>query len=554
VIALCGPGGDFALDDDWAYAWSARHLAATGELRILDWAAPSLATHVAWGAALVRLVGPSHVVLRAGTLGWALGGLLVLYAIGRRSAFSTGQSLALALSVGLSPWYVNLSFTYMTEVPWLVLMLGAAAVALGPDGTRARSGLLAGVLLALAALSRQFAVVALPPFALLAALDARAAGGPGWRRRALGRAALLVGPTLVFGSAFALWYARVHGPTLAFRSMPRGFAGGELSVGNALAIGHYLGFFALPWVLALVAARRPGAGAGRAALATAALALGAFAVVAWQRTHAEGAGLSDWLCPTFPYLTNVVWLLGAGPPTLYETYVGRSPLPHHPAYLGFALSALTTVAGAHAVVWLGRALARIAGSLGAAASPGPRDRARLLLVGTAALYLVVQAATSRFLFDRYVFVAMPAAVWLALDALPAPLGTARVALAAIALVALFSVGATREYLAWNGARDRAVRDLEARGVPASDIDGGFEVNGARLFAAWFRRTGTLNGEGRNVWWAGDARHRLAFRADAIPGCREESAWPYWSWPGAGPRAIHVLDCGSMAGAIAPHEQ
>ena len=40
---------------DWAYAWSARHLATTGEVRILDWAAPSMVTHLAWGAALVKL-------------------------------------------------------------------------------------------------------------------------------------------------------------------------------------------------------------------------------------------------------------------------------------------------------------------------------------------------------------------------------------------------------------------------------------------------------------------------------------------------------------------
>src|ERR1700674_2326417 len=83
VVGLVGLGGDFALNDDWAYAYSARHLLHTGELRILDWAAPSLATHALWGAGALRLLGDTYVALRCGTLLWALGAILCLYGLGR---------------------------------------------------------------------------------------------------------------------------------------------------------------------------------------------------------------------------------------------------------------------------------------------------------------------------------------------------------------------------------------------------------------------------------------------------------------------------------------
>src|SRR5271154_4329523 len=83
VVALVGLGGDFALNDDWAYAYSARHLLRTGELRILDWAAPSLATHALWGAGALRLLGDSYVALRRGTLLWALSAILCLYGLAR---------------------------------------------------------------------------------------------------------------------------------------------------------------------------------------------------------------------------------------------------------------------------------------------------------------------------------------------------------------------------------------------------------------------------------------------------------------------------------------
>ena len=550
VIALVGPGGDFPLNDDWAYAWSARHLATTGELRILDWAAPSLVTHIAWGALVVRIFGPSYVALRVGTLAWGMAGLVLLYAIGRRSQLGVARALLLALAVGLSPWYVNLSFSYMSDVPWLVMVLAALAAALS-GGEKIRWHFFAGLLLGAAALARQFAVVMSPAVLLLIVVDARAAAPSKWLRRALRDSAVFLVPLVILVTGFQLWYGHVHGPTIANRLTWRRMGGLDplLPIAHTLATWHYVGLWCAPWALAVLVAGRARREVSWRVAVVATLALLGYSVAAWLGTVTDptpALGLNATLPPTMPYLGNLVYILGAGPLTIYESYIGHAPYLHRPVALGWALSGVTVVCGVIAGAWVLRA-ARSTWRFAVHAvtrddEPRDRARARLLLLTSSVIYLGWHVATGSIVFDRYVFPLMPAVVWIALDAAPLDLARSRVAIAAIAVMAIFSVGATREYLGWNSARDHAVRDLEARGVSADGIDGGFEVNGPRHFSAYLARTGRLVGRQPTPWWVGGARWRISFWPTSEPGCTTAAEYPFWSWPGGGARAIRVIDC------------
>jgi hypothetical protein len=581
VILLVDPRGDFPLNDDWAYAWSARHLATTGELRILDWAAPSLVSHLAWGAALVRLLGPSYTVLRLGTLAWAFVGLLALHALWRRTTDADPATPLLGtLAVGLSPWWVNLSFTYMTDVPWTVFTLCAMlALIAAPRGPAARPGLLllAGTLLGLAALCRQFAVILAPAFVLLIAFDARhaaRAAGSRWWRTAAWRSLLFLVPLLLLYGAFSSWYAHVHGTTQAYREALQRMRHMHpaLPFLHALAVWHYVGLWTLPLVAALAGAGRlRGLVSRRQALLSAVLLVG-YGVFAWCETHfgAEPAlGINAHRPPTMPYLGNVVYLLGAGPPTLNDTYYQAAYFPHHPAWFGYVLSLLSTVGGIYAGGLLRRAVSPLGRLLWpskpANAAPPPtetdiphqRDRLRLLFLGSAALYLGWNLTTSPHLFDRYLLPVMPAALWLVADALPCSAGRSKAAFGLVLLIGLFSVGATHQYLSWNAARDRAVRALAAQGIADSEVDGGFEVNGPRHFATYFRRTGQLLAPRPTPWWVPGARYHIVFRPESRPDCRPlagqpPSSWPYWSWPGTGPRALYILDCGAPLRARSAH--
>ena len=553
VVAVVGLGGDYPLNDDWVYAWSARHFASTGEMRILDWAAPSLVSHIAWGSGLIKLFGGSYVVLRAGTVGWAALGLLVFYAIGRRSGFSAGESLLLALAVGLSPWYVNLSFTYMTDVPWMVLMFAAMLVLL--TGTRHVMALLgAGLLVGLASLSRQYAVVVLPALGLLVAHDARAEGPAGWRWRAGVRLVLFLLPCVLLFGGFTFWYARMHGATLANRMTWTDMAQvwPLRPIAHALIVWHYLGLWVLPFVAALALRGTLGREVTRRQAficATALLVWVAFAPIATYTDSEPALGFNAARPATMPYLGNVVYLFGTGPLTLWHTFVAKTPFLHRTFGFGILLSALTVCGGVFAGIWVLRAVKRVSAMVLAPAGAcvdgesAARARARLLLVAFAACYLGWHLATGKILFDRYVFVIMPVMIWLAIDAVGRRVALAPVSLAIFAVIAVFSIGATHEYLAWNAARDTAVRDLETRGVAAADIDGGFEINGPRRFASYVHETGLICGKGPNLWWGEGARYVLGFWPDiSEPGCQAIARYPFWTWPLTGERAVYVLDC------------
>src|SRR5262249_24012868 len=161
-----------------------------------DWAAPSLVTHLVWGAALARLFAESYVVLRCGTLAWGLLALLACYALVRRARLAPREALFLTLSVGLSPWFVHLAFSYMSDVPWMALMLFAMLTLARADRGQPGWLVLSGLALGTAALSRQLAVVTVPAFVAVIALDARAAAAQArsdppayaaWRKKALAR-------------------------------------------------------------------------------------------------------------------------------------------------------------------------------------------------------------------------------------------------------------------------------------------------------------------------------------------------------------------------------
>jgi 4-amino-4-deoxy-L-arabinose transferase-like glycosyltransferase len=550
VVALVGVGGDFPLNDDWAYAYSARHLLRTGELRILDWAAPSLLTHALWGAGLLRLLGDSYVVLRCGTLAWALVALLCVYSLARSAALEPRVAVVAPLALGLSPWFVNLAFTYMTDVPWLALMLAALVAfvhALHPrSAERPRPAflLLCGALVGAAALTRQLAIIVTPAFAMALGLDAARRHGARWRWPAARGCLLFGGPVAALFVPYQIWYTRIHGATLANRDT----FGRILEVRPLHLINHslstlnYAGLWLFPLALALVYRRRLFEVTTRR---QAGLVLAVFASFALAVPLGANGGPgrmlrpASTLHPLMPYLGNVFYLVGLGPPTMSGVYWGQAPLPHSGIWLGVLLTMASTLGGVAGAGLFVTVVRRIRHS-----SPAEQDSRpwmlRALLAAFAGVYLLWLIGTSTFIFDRYLLPLLPVVVLLGLDAAPREVACSRVVVACLAVSGLFSMALTREYLAWNDARDRAVRALHARGVPPADIDGGFEQNGPLHFEAFVKRTGKLlSGE---FFWVEGARYRISFWPSRTPECTTEERYPYWTWPGGGDPAIYVLHC------------
>lgn len=236
VLALPALPG-VPVNDDWAYASSAYGLAKEGTLRLSDWGTPTLVVQAAWGALFSRLLGPTASALRLSTLILAWLAVLSLLSLLKKEK----ARLEAAALLIVSPLFLALAPSFMTDVPALSLGLIGLALAAPGEGER-RPGRLfaAGCLFALAYGVRQNYAV-LPIILAAARRDRRAA-------------VLLLAPLAAFAAAHAGWLRWVHGPTL--NRYPLLF-GAELAAPwpvvvalRLLAGALYAGLFALPFSLA----------------------------------------------------------------------------------------------------------------------------------------------------------------------------------------------------------------------------------------------------------------------------------------------------------------
>jgi len=144
--------------DDWVYIRQAHELAFHGNLHVPDDAAANAVFDIAWGALFARVFGSSLWVLRLSSITLTLIGGVAFYWLCRRlGADRTLSGLATGLVV-FNPLIYVLSFTYMTDAHFAMLVVIATAAyvrGLGDDPAAARWTWVASGVAALAYLSRQ---------------------------------------------------------------------------------------------------------------------------------------------------------------------------------------------------------------------------------------------------------------------------------------------------------------------------------------------------------------------------------------------------------------
>jgi hypothetical protein len=111
--------------DDWTYAWSVEHFLHTGELRILEWSTVYPLAQILWGALFSRLLGFSFLVLRLSTLVLAWAGLLAFFLTLRELGLPRVLAGLGTLVLWCNPVFFVLSYSFMTDVPFVSVMNGA---------------------------------------------------------------------------------------------------------------------------------------------------------------------------------------------------------------------------------------------------------------------------------------------------------------------------------------------------------------------------------------------------------------------------------------------
>ncbi|HEX7476794.1 MAG TPA: hypothetical protein VF331_03235 [Polyangiales bacterium] len=479
IVWFVGVHGEFPLNDDWAYSIPTKHLVETGRLERLPWTWTPILSHVAIGAVFAHLFGFSLVTMRmVGVVsGWV--GMIGAYVLARRVGITRPKAV---IATGISAWnpvYINLSFTYMLDVPitamltWSLVCLSIAAppgneghVAAAQSALRQRLAWAGALLLALAATaSRQTGV------ALIVAVAA--AMGLSHLRRLwhLGAALALV--------AVLLWIDKVVAAGL-FGHGDRGASAGIVFIlgylrdkaifqilgYNTASVLFYLGLFAAPVVVMLV---RWNDDLARQLLVPSVL-LGSATLWALPKL--------GW--SLLPAGFNVVWETGVGP-LMIEPMRPTNPLRQ-------STWALITLISLCAVYY---ALLSVTVACFRAYPQLRRSVFWITLLVFPPVYLAPHLVRIPC-FDRYLLPLLPVCAVLLL-AMPGQLTAAaprRLWLAAtvLGLGMLFGVLGTRDYLQRSRAAWALVAQPLSAGVPPEDIDGGFEYRGFYRFEGPHERT------------------------------------------------------------------
>jgi hypothetical protein len=116
---LVRPFANLPFHDDWTYAWSVEHLLKTGELQILDWSVHYPFAQILWGALFCLPYGFSFSALRVSTVVLAWLGALALYGTLRELGRPRDASLIATVILVANPVFFVLSFSFMTDVPFV---------------------------------------------------------------------------------------------------------------------------------------------------------------------------------------------------------------------------------------------------------------------------------------------------------------------------------------------------------------------------------------------------------------------------------------------------
>ncbi|GMV91214.1 MAG: hypothetical protein AMXMBFR82_09920 [Candidatus Hydrogenedentota bacterium] len=535
TVLLVPPAGDFPLNDDWVYGKMVQRLADEGMLTVHPYAQAYALVQTLWAWPFVEVFGFSFTVLRASTLVLAVLAVWGVALCARELGCNRNTALACAAVVFGNPLFLNLSYTFMSDVPFVCALVFSCLYFLRAMRTGSALHVLSGsTLAAIGFFNRQFGALIPIAFCVVAALW--------WLRYRRGvripTVAALTGPWLTaFALVLGLHLAgqRIYlPPHAAMRSLWDGIEPGRAAV-LTISIALYMGLFLIPiaagifwyWV------RSP---RHRFMLQTAS----AFVVCGLLLA---GLTLDRRPLPRFP---NILRNLGVGPILLRDTYSVRDPwspvtLPPEGLWVLtiFALLSaaicLAAIIGSIVRPWRTRATSR-------AKSLRRSQYLFLVLLGGLLLLAPYNPRTVVY-FDRYLLPAIVPFVLVAATALPkiARPGWFRPTAFAVTLLFVFSLAGVQDYLAWNRARWEAIEFMRT-GLGAKDtqIDGGYEFNGMYTSEILLKRSDAsdIGNQGEKGWWVIHDRYRIAMTPqDRYEIVRE---FPYFSWLGFETREVLAL--------------
>lgn len=472
LVAACVlatvPVLETGLIDDWQFAYTARRLALSGHFAYTG-AEPMIGIQAIWAAGLIRLFGFSFTLLRLSTLPFAAGCALLMYRLGRSAGLNRQYALFGTLSVTLSPLFIPLAASFMTDVPatffWLACVYCAMRALGASNALRAGGWLAASALTGFAGGTVRQAVWVVPLLALPVAA---------WIRRGERRVAVTAG---------SLWCASAMGAGLCLHWFVRQpHAARDPFV-------HELFQLSDPWRVAAVLALWGGLGCMLFILPALLIHLpdwrkrlrAPFSLAAGLLLPGAGMGVLLWRLKKELLPGDIVTENGIMWPGYMEIGVKPETLP---AVVRGLLAALVVVgAGVTAAALFEGWRWRRRTSLPAAVRPADPDAESLrwfaYLSAPGCLIYALAVFYRAFLRDRYLIPLLPFLVIPLLWRCQRRVRSAPPALgwAAAGVFALYGIATTHDFLAARRASLQAASAMTAAGIPRTSITAGLEYDG-----------------------------------------------------------------------------
>ncbi len=518
AVLLVDYRGNFPLNDDWSYGIAVQRLVEEGTYAPTAWTSMSLISQVLWGGMFSYLFGFSFEVLRLSTLLLSLLTLFGIYLTARQLNESGAIALLVTLLVAFNPIYFALSYTFMTDIPFMGFSTFALLFSLRYLNDESVFDLVVATVFAtLAVLGRQTGLYV--PIALGLTLLYR----HGFRVKVLLAAALpgLVCVGTLLGYQFWLnqtsrtpeLYGKQTQDLLAIISSP-----GEwpmvFAESNVVAI-MYLGLFLAPLFILLL------------------IFPTASPIIWWFKkwliraivpvSVLLGVGLFS-QGKLMPVGGNILIEEGIGPLTLYDVYNLKLPNATALPYGFWVMVTFLSILGAATLlVYLFSVIRWMVIALIQNQRPNAHYTRFFLIAGGIIYFMPVLFLNY---YDRYLLTPLVlVALLLAFDGKRLPsFRVAALPAALLLLFAFYSVAGTHDYLTWNRARWQALRHLvEQKKVPYRQINGGFEYNGFMLYT-----DESLRAKKAQKWWTPeDDRYVITFGRIADYEVVQEYQYDRW---------------------------
>lgn len=503
---LVNPIGDFPLNDDWQYAYPVKQMVEEGQFSMQGQFAPNILLQVLWGYLSCQVFGGfDFTYLRIGVLFLGLGASLLLYHWLYKDGNSQRRSFGISLVLLSSPLFFSLSYTFMTDVPFLLLCTLTLFYFSRylEEGRLASLGLASCVAVA-AYCIRQPGILFLLGFAVYVLVDVRRI-----RDRWL-VASLLVATGVLAYLGMEKGLKPILGITDNYVPVANIYFTEVFSkpvrvlntwASRFLKTFIYLGVFTLPLAPFLWAKLRE---ADILKRATALILLGINIVL---------FGLTVMAGKTFPFGGNVWFNWGLGPELLKDVYtLSLQNTPQIQEGWLYTLQMLGQLQISAILLLLWRTWSE-------------RSRSQqtfvIWLILMNGLYLGVISIFSYF--DRFTLLCLVSCLYILSPWLALPNPRLRwVAVLPFALVLYFSLVSTKDYLNWNRARASAYAWLNQEGISIEEMDAGYEYNG------WYNyHRNPIQTDGRSFWWVTDENYLLSF--GPVAGYRSIKVFPYYRY-------------------------